>query len=65
MTLKTRLNRLEGHRAPDAGALELDLPPDLCARIAAAKAAGTFPRGLSDADIDDILAADDKARGRI
>lgn len=65
MTLRKRISRLEGDR-PDlftAAGIELDLPPDLCARIAAAKAAGTFPQSLADADLEAIVAAADKAKG--
>ncbi|WP_433990170.1 hypothetical protein SuNHUV7_15150 (plasmid) [Pseudoseohaeicola sp. NH-UV-7] len=50
-----RIAKLERNR-PDPRAceqLDLDLPPDLCARIEDAKVAGTFPQSLSN---DDLLA---------
>lgn len=66
MKLRTRIDRLEGNR-PKAEAgwlLALDLPPDLCARIAASQAAGTFPQSLADADLEAIVTASDEARGQ-
>ena len=64
MTLRTRLAKLELTRPnPGADLLQLDLPPDLCARIDAAKLAGTYPQSLSDADMLAIVAAADKIRG--
>lgn len=65
MTLRTRLAKLERNRPEPVAAsgLELDLPPDLCARIGEAQAAGTFPQSLSDADLETIVAAGDVARG--
>jgi hypothetical protein len=42
---------------------DLDLPPDTCARIAAAQAAGTYPQSLPDGDLLAILHAHDAARG--
>ena len=60
-----RIARLEQSRpAPGADVLELDMPPDLCARIDAAKAAGTFPQSLSDDDVMTVIHAADVARGR-
>ena len=44
--------------------LDLDLPPDLCARIDAAKAAGLGLAALEPADLEAIVAAADVARGR-
>ena len=66
MTLHARLAKLERNRPEPfaADGLELDLPPDLCARIAAAQAAGTFPQSLADADLEAIVAAGDVARGQ-
>ena len=64
MTLRKRLNRLEGNRPPGPDMLDLDLPPDLCTRIDAAKAAGTFPQSLSDDDLMTVIHAADVARGR-
>ena len=66
MTLRARLARLERNRPERfaASGLELDLPPDMCARIAAAKAAGTFPQSLADADLEAIVAAGDVTRGQ-
>jgi len=56
MTLRRRIDRLEGTRPDPALALDLDLDldPDLAERIRAAKAAGTFPASLSMADLDAI-----------
>jgi hypothetical protein len=51
MTLGKRLDRLEGTALPRLRALDIDLPPDLCARINAAQAAGTFPQSLSTDDL--------------
>ena len=64
MTLGKRLDRLEGNRLPEREMQELDLPPDLCARIEAAKAAGLGLAGLQSADLEAIVAAADVARGR-
>lgn len=66
MTLRARLARLERNRPEPfaAAGLDLDLPPDLCARIAAAKAAGTFPQALGAADLEAIVALGDVIRGR-
>jgi hypothetical protein len=65
MTLRARLAKLERNRPEPfaASALELDLPPDLCARIGEAQAAGTFPQSLADADLEAIVAAGDVTRG--
>ena len=66
MKLCARIDRLEGNRPKVEAArrLALDLPPDLCARIAASQAAGTFPQSLADADLEAILTAADVARGQ-
>lgn len=66
MKLRARIDRLEATCAKaEAGwLLALDLPPDLCARIAASQAAGTFPQSLADADLEAILAASDEERGQ-
>ena len=60
--LARRLTKLEANR-PALGADEpLDmeaLPRDVAARIMAAVADGTFPRGLSDADIEAALTVAD------
>lgn len=56
-------NRPEPLVSPGPG-LEFDLLPDICARIMAAKAAGTFPQSLADADLEAIVRAADVARGR-
>lgn len=66
MTLNARLLTLERNRPdPMPGvALDLDLPPDMCTRIIAVKAAGTFPQSLADADLEAIVAAADKAKGK-
>lgn len=66
MTLRARLAKLERNRpAPFcADGLEVDLPPDLCARIGKAQAAGTFPQSLGDADLEAIVEAGDMARGQ-
>jgi len=65
MTLGIRLSKLERNRpkACTASIADLDLPLDLCARIAAAQAAGTFPQSLRDDDLLAIEAAGDKLRG--
>ena len=66
MTLRARLAKLERNRPePGADMLELDLPPDLCARIEAVKVAGTFPHGLSDDEMMTVIPAADVARGSI
>lgn len=66
MTLRSRIDRIEATRPKSltCAALELDLPPDLCARIIASQAAGTFPQSLADADLEAIMAAADVARGQ-
>ena len=66
MTLHARLAKLERNRPQPfaASGLELDLPPDMCARIAAAQAAGTYPQSLADADLEAIVAAGDVTRGQ-
>lgn len=65
MTLRARLSKLERNRPESfaASGLQLDLAPDICARIAKAQAAGTFPKSLADADLEAIVAAADKIRG--
>lgn len=66
MNLRTRLGRLERtHLARSPDVLELDLPPDLWARIDATKKAGVFPHGLSDNDLMAFIHAADKARGHV
>ena len=64
MTLRARLARLERNRPAqsDAG-LDIDLAPDLEARVTAAQAAGTFPASLSDDDLLAMQAAIQAARG--
>lgn len=66
MTLRARLAKLERNRPEPfaASGLELDLPPDLCARIGKAQAAGMFPQSLADADLEAIVAAADVTRGQ-
>jgi hypothetical protein len=66
MTLRARIDRLQANRpkVEAGGLLTLDMPPDLCARIAKAQAAGTCPQSLCDADLSAILAAYDLARGQ-
>jgi hypothetical protein len=65
MTLRARLTKLEQARPERfaASGLELELRPDICARIAQAQAAGTFPKSLAEADLEAIVAAADKIRG--
>jgi hypothetical protein len=43
--------------------LALDLSPDLCPRIAASQAAGTFPQSLAIEDQKAIMVAVDATRG--
>lgn len=51
-----RITRLEQSRpAHTCEGVTLDLPPALCARIDAAKDAGTFPGALSNADLLAIM----------
>jgi len=66
MTLRARLAKLEQARPEPfaASGLELELPPELCARIAQAQAVGTCPQSLCDADLLVIVAAYDVARGQ-
>ncbi|MEI4235084.1 hypothetical protein [Roseovarius sp. D22-M7] len=61
-----RIAKLERiHPAPVAGeSLDIDLPPDISARIMAAKAAGTYPQSLADSDLQAIVRAADVVRGR-
>jgi len=61
--LRTRLARLERNRP----ALGADVPPDLkalprdvAARVMQAKADGTFPRSLCDADLEAMVALADE-----
>lgn len=62
MKLAARLARLERTApAPDAG-LDVALDPDLAQRIADAKAAGTFPASLTDADLKQAVEAIERAR---
>lgn len=64
MTLRRRLACLELSRPRQPGAASsLDLAAKLARRIEAAKAAGTFPQSLCDADLESIVAADDEAKG--
>jgi hypothetical protein len=65
MTLHARLAKLERNRLEPfaVSGLELDLPPDLCARIAEAQELGTFAQSLADADLEAIVAASDVTRG--
>ena len=51
MTLRKRIDRLEGARPDPAAPLDLDLAPDLAQRSRDAQAAGTFPASLSTADL--------------
>lgn len=62
MTLGKRLDRLEGTALPRLRAPDIDLPPDLCARINAAQAAGTFPQSLSTDDLMVVQHAMDLAK---
>ena len=51
-----RIAQLEQSRpARSFVGVELDLPPDLCARIEAAMDAGTYPGAMSDADLMAIM----------
>ena len=65
MNLRTRLSKLERNRPQPfaAAGLETYLPPDLCARIAKAQAAGIGLHALADADLEAIVAAGDVAWG--
>jgi len=62
--LRTRLDRLERNR-PALGA-DVPLPtikglaPDVATRFMAAKAQGTFPRSLCDADLEALVALGDE-----
>lgn len=64
MKLAKRLARLEQARgAPLPELPPLELADDLVERIAAAKAAGTYPESLSTPDLMAIREAADKAWG--
>jgi len=61
--LRKRIDRLERNRP----ALDADVPfeliglaPDVAARFMAAKAQGTFPRSLCDADLHALVALGDE-----
>ena len=61
--LRTRLARLERNRPSLDADVPLDLkglPRDVAARIMAAKAQGTFPRSLCDADLHALVALADE-----
>lgn len=65
MNLAGRIKRLEQMQgAPLPEIPELDLAPDILLRIAATQAAGSYPQSLTNADLEAILAAVDKARGQ-
>lgn len=58
MCLQTRLTRLEQSRPRSCTGARCGvthLPPDLLARIAPARAAGTFPQSVATADLRAIL----------
>ncbi|MGJ3231732.1 MAG: hypothetical protein ACFE0P_08040 [Oceanicaulis sp.] len=57
MTMKKRLQKLEQTRPDPVDPPALELPADLVERLEAAKAAGTFPQGLSNADLSALMAA--------
>lgn len=64
--LGSRIANLERAAPPDdrdRGMIELCLTPDLCARIEAARAAGSFPEALSDDDLRALLSASRTAGG--
>jgi hypothetical protein len=54
MTLRKRIDSLEGNRPDPAPPLDLDLAPDLAQRIRDTQSAGTFPASLSTADLEAI-----------
>ena len=61
--LGKRVARLERNRPSLDADVPLDLkglPRDVAARIMAAKAQGTFPRSLCDADLHALVALADK-----
>ena len=61
--LGKRVARLEGNRPSLDADVPLDLkglPRDVAARIMAAKAQGTFPRSLCDADLEALVALADE-----
>jgi hypothetical protein len=63
MTPRNKLAKLELTRPnPGADLMQLDLSPDLCAQINAAKLAGTYSRSLSAAAMMSIVAAANKIR---
>jgi hypothetical protein len=56
MKLRNRLAKLEQALPAQAFAgVEIDPPPDLCARIEAALDAGTYPGAMSNADLLAIM----------
>jgi len=62
-TLRKRIDRIERNRPALSADEPLDmkaLPSDVAARIMAAVAGGTFPHGLSDADVEVAAAVADK-----
>jgi hypothetical protein len=63
MTLHTRLARLERNRPALDAVVPFELiglAPDVAARFMAAKAQGTFPRSLCDADLEALVALGDE-----
>jgi len=62
MRLRERIERLEATRLETPAGQAIDLPADICARVAASRASGTFPKSLADADLEAIVAAADKKR---
>ena len=66
MTLRARLARLErNHPAQSDDVLNIDLAPDLEARVTAAQAAGTFPQSLATDDLRSVLRAVQAAQGEL
>ena len=61
-SIRRRIATLEVSCPAPEASLALDLPPDLAQRILDARAAGSFPAGLSRLDLLAILAAWDEAR---
>ena len=61
--LGKRLARLEANRPAPGAPLPLDLvglAPDVALRVMQAKANGTFPRSLCDADLEALVALGDE-----
>jgi len=61
--LGKRLARLEANRPAPGASLPPDLvglPRDVAARVMQAKADGTFPRSLCDADLEAMVALADE-----